>query len=648
MFKRTNNTLMHKVLLTIFTVLLVVTAYSAKVIQVTNTSVKIIGKDVLYFEDQTKVISLNQAIQFANSGEFETCSKAVFAKPSSPSIHWFSFSVESLVEDELWINVVNQGFNTINFYLLDEQNNLLDSVSTGAELPAETRQRKSKTFWFNLFQDDEVGVRTVFLQISFSGILEVPILLGGYEELVEVEDENELYGIMFIGALLVMLLYNGFLAFFTKDVVYVFYTGYILFILVITTHVNNYPIMPDIFGSYFTYQYLFVWISPISIFMAMFIIRYLELDKFARKSAIVIRVFAIASLLVGMSNLFIPAAYLTNAYQVSAVLLLIICMVVGFKQWFNGRRRAKFYTVGWTINIISVLVFIAVSNGFLPYNSLSRNSMYFGVFCELVIFSIALAERLNELKNEQMVLNKKLVTVNENLVVSNESLDSFNYHVSHDLKTVLNNSNALTRMIKKYNLKKDHDKVEEIAEKLIGVTENGVETVHSFLSLSTINALNQTNELETVKLEDEIKSIILLNGLEDDIEVDAITSELDNIVIHRKAFQSIFMNLFTNTIKFNMHDPQVKVEFLRAGKFIQVIYTDNGIGIDLKKNKNVVFAPFERINGEVKVEGTGVGLYLVKRMIENYGGSIEIQSELNEGVKFIITIPELGSKGDGY
>ncbi len=635
---------MFKVLLTIFTALFLVTAYTAEVIQVTNPETKIIGKNVRYFKDDTKNISLNEAVQLSNSGAFEVCSKDVFATPSSPSAHWFTFTVKSSIKDELWINVVNQGFNSINFYLLNEEVNVLDSVKTGAELPNETRARKSKTFWFNLFQEGESGERTVFLQIQFSGILEVPILMGGYEELVEVEDESELYAILFMGGLLVMLLYNGFLAFFTKDVVYVYYTGYILFMLIITTHVNNYPIMPTFFGAYFTYQFLFVWISPGAIFIAMFIIRYLELDKFARKSALTIRAFAAFSFLVGMSNLFIPSAYLTNIYQVSAVLLLVICMVVGYQQWIKGHKRAKFYSIGWTINIISVLVYMAVSNGLLPYNSLSRNSMYFGVFCELVIFSIALAERLNELKNEQILLNRRLEVVNENLVVSNESLDSFNYHVSHDLKTVLNNSNALTRMIRKYNLKKDHDKVEEIAEKLIGVTQNGVETVQSFLSLSTINALNQTNELEEINIEEEIKAIILLNGLEGQIDVSIIKNELETILIHRKAFQSIFMNLFTNTIKFNKQSPQAKIEFLKIGDFIQFIYKDNGIGIDLTKNKMEVFAPFKRIKGDIKAEGSGVGMYLVKRMVENYGGSIELQSKLNEGVKFIVTLPKLQEK----
>ncbi len=635
---------MFKVLLTIFTTLFLVTAYTAEVIQVTNPDTKIIGKNVGYFKDDTKSITLNEAVQLSNAGTFETCSKDVFATPSSPSAHWFTFTVESFIEDALWINVVNQGFNKINFYLLNDQMQLLDSSFTGVDLPNETRQRKSKTFWFNLFEKDELGLRTVFIKIEFSGILEVPILLGGYENLIEEEDESELYGILFIGALLVMFLYNSFLGFFTKDVVYVYYSGYILWMLVLTTQLNNYPIMPYFFGNHFTYAYLFFWVGPLGIFMGLFIIRYLELDKRARKSANAIRIFAGISVLIGVSNLFIAPVYLTNIFQVSSVLLLLVCMIVGYRQWYRGSVRAKFYSIGWTINIISILVYMAVSNGLLPFDSISRNSMYFGVFCELVIFSIALAQRLNELKNKQMLLNKKLEVVNENLVVSNESLDSFNYHVSHDLKTVLNNSNALTRMIKKYNLKKDHDKVAEIAEKLIGVTQNGVETVQSFLSLSTINALNQTNELEKINIEEEIESIILLSGIEGQIEVNIIKNELETILIHKKAFQSIFLNLFTNTIKFNKQSPQAKIEFLKVGDFIQLIYKDNGVGIDLTKNRTEVFAPFKRIKGDVKAEGSGVGMYLVKRMVENYGGSIELQSKLNEGVKFIVTLPQLQEK----
>ena len=630
---------MFKACLTIFVSLILGSAFSGEIIRVESSASQIIGKKVFYYEDESTEISINEAIELANSGGFEQSDRDVFARPSSPATHWFTFSVESLINDAIWINVVNQGFNKVNFYSIDEWGNLIDSVSTGAESPMSTRQKKSKTFWFNLFQEQETGVRTIFLEITFSGILEVPIFLGGYNELEEIEDESELYGILFIGALLAMFIYNAFLGFFTKDPVYFYYVGYIFSVLLITAHVNNYPILPYFVGSYFTYQFLFLWMTPIAVFIALFIIRYLQLNKRAPKSALIIKVFAGISVAIGFSNIFVPSVYLTNAYQFSTVLLLITCLTVGFLEWKKGSRRAKFYTLGWAINILSVLIFIGVSNGFLAYTTVSRNAMYFGVFCELVIFSVALAERLNELKKQQEILNHKLETVNDNLVVSNESLDSFNYHVSHDLKTVLNNSNALTRMIQKYNSKNDSDKIAEIASKLLEVTQNGVETVQGFLSLSTVNALNRLSEQEVINLDKEIKAILLLNALDNDIKVEIIRNDLNTILIHKKAFQSIFLNFFTNTIKFNTRAPHAKIQFLQVDDTLQMTYEDNGIGIDLEKNGNLIFAPFERIKSSVKSEGSGVGMYLVKRLVENYGGSIKVQSKLNEGVKFIITLP---------
>jgi len=62
---------------------------------VVNPETKIIGKNVQYFEDETKKINLNEAVLLSNSGAFETCSKDVFATPSSSSAHWFTFTVES-------------------------------------------------------------------------------------------------------------------------------------------------------------------------------------------------------------------------------------------------------------------------------------------------------------------------------------------------------------------------------------------------------------------------------------------------------------------------------------------------------------------------------------------------------------------------
>lgn len=121
-------------------------------------------------------------------------------------------------------------------------------------------------------------------------------------------------------------------------------------------------------------------------------------------------------------------------------------------------------------------------------------------------FSIALGRRITNLKLAQDKLNASLITKNQELNSINESLDSFNYHVSHDLKTVLNNTIALTRMIKKYNGLNDSKKVGEISEKLEKLAINGNETVQSFLSIGRIDSLLREDQNESIDVNDEIKN----------------------------------------------------------------------------------------------------------------------------------------------
>ena len=81
-------------------------------------------------------------------------------------------------------------------------------------------------------------------------------------------------------------------------------------------------------------------------------------------------------------------------------------------MWFLKDSRATLYAVGWTIMMLGGIIYLSVINGLIPYTTLCRNMMYFGVMSEVLIFSIALARRLNRLKAEQEDLNKSLEQTN--------------------------------------------------------------------------------------------------------------------------------------------------------------------------------------------------------------------------------------------
>ena len=231
----------------------------------------------------------------------------------------------------------------------------------------------------------------------------------------------------------------------------------------------------------------------------------------------------------------------------------------------------------------------------------------------------------------------ELENTNKSLKQNNEALDSFNYHVSHDLKTVLNNSNALARMAKKYNEKANQEKVDEIVSKLLIVTENGAETVQSFLTLGKIDSLFRNEQATELNIKEEIERILIDHEIE--INLNHLPTDISALKMHKKAFESIFLNLFTNTVKYAIDHPEAHLNiFIEADQLI-IQYKDFGRGIDLEAFGHLLFKPFERGGADASIEGTGVGLYIVKRIVQMYQGEIDLQSEVGQGVELTFKFP---------
>jgi len=107
------------------------------------------------------------------------------------------------------------------------------------------------------------------------------------------------------------------------------------------------------------------------------------------------------------------------------------------------------------------------------------------------------------------------------------------------------------------------------------------------------------------------------------------------IMFPRKNLRSIMLNLITNAIKFAHKDRHavISIKTEKQDKFIVLTVTDNGIGIS-KKQVELIFNRYQRINKDV--EGQGIGLYLVKKIIDASGGRVEVESEQHKGSTFQI------------
>ena len=618
----------------------VLTAWEARgaVFVADANDTRLIGEYLQFLEDPSGELDYSDVLN--RKGDFSQNLGQVFTHIATPSRFWFYFSVKNETGQELWMDVNNSNLTDVQFYKFDQDYNLLDSSHTGALMPNQTKATNVYTFQFPLADKSEKEELHFLLGIKTHLAFEVPVYVGPFGQISDNRNTFDYLSIFFIGAVVIMLLYNVFIYVVTSEKIYLYYLAYLSSIVIVGSYLNNFPFIEFFFGKNLAYNYLDLWLWIVFITTGSFTIAFFNFRKTAPLFYKILMAEMSVFLIFGLLNVFLPLSTIANYYQIAAVLFYCTCLVMGFIMLYIGYSRAKLYTVGWTGMMLGAILYILVFNGFLPYNAFFRNISYFGALLEILVFSIALGQRINQLRLKEKNLNKSLVNKNKELVGLNESLDSFNYHVSHDLKTVLNNTRALTAMAEKYNRKGDEKKVEEILQKLQNVNDNAVETVQSFLSLGKVDTLFKEANKKPVHLEKAIYRIVDQHNLQKEIDVSVDLDEIGAMPIHEKALESIFLNFFTNTIKYNRKHPKANISLLDRKEQFILRYTDNGIGINLEEYGDRLFKPFQRAHEDFGKEGSGVGLYLVRKIVENYSGTIEVQSKPEYGVTFTIKLPK--------
>lgn len=233
---------------------------------------------------------------------------------------------------------------------------------------------------------------------------------------------------------------------------------------------------------------------------------------------------------------------------------------------------------------------------------------------------------------------KELEKVVLDLKERNNHLEQFNYIVSHNMRAPVSNIMGLTNI---YNLEDSEDPFNTITIEKIQESVHALDDVLKDLTsvLEVKQKLNHPNE--KVVFHDlivKIKKSIFQQITQSQIQIE-IDCEVESIVSNGAYWYSIFINLISNAIKYSRHDVQsfIKIRTIRENdKQVRVEVRDNGLGIDLKANKQEVFGLYKRFHNHI--EGKGMGLFMVRTQVESMGGHIEVSSEPNVGTTFEITV----------
>jgi PAS domain S-box-containing protein len=250
--------------------------------------------------------------------------------------------------------------------------------------------------------------------------------------------------------------------------------------------------------------------------------------------------------------------------------------------------------------------------------------------CGLIGFALDITDRI---KSEQLLKESAA-----HLSKINKELDQFAYVVSHDLKAPLRAIANLSEWIEEDLGKEIKEEVRSNMVILRGRVFRMQNLIDGILSYSRVGRAKAA--IEKINVDALVKEVISVVGVSDKFRVN-ILKDLPTVVTNSTWLEQVFSNLVSNAIKY--HDKPsgtITIDYHQFPDFHEFSVADDGPGIAPEFHEKI-FVIFQTLNARDNKESTGVGLAIVKKIIEEQGGSIRVESEEGKGAKFIFTIPKV-------
>ncbi|HAC14966.1 MAG TPA: hypothetical protein DCE78_03345 [Bacteroidetes bacterium] len=241
-------------------------------------------------------------------------------------------------------------------------------------------------------------------------------------------------------------------------------------------------------------------------------------------------------------------------------------------------------------------------------------------------------------------LNSKLEEQTRDLIESNRELEQFAYITSHDLQEPIRMIHSFLSLLEK----RYGDKLDDKARQYIHFATDGAtrmrQIILDLLDFSRIGKYD--DKIKPVDLNQVIKEVLATHRNRINESQALISNKgLPTLLTIESPMIQIFHNLINNALKYHRQgiNPEILIEANDLGDEWQFKVTDNGMGIEPEYLEKI-FVIFQRLHTREKIDGTGMGLAIVKKVIENMGGKIWVTSEVGKGSTFYFTIPKLTQK----
>lgn len=363
----------------------------------------------------------------ALSAEFQPVSAAVISIMDDDHTYWVRLGpVANQTGEKLLVNLANPLIDTVQVFRIADRTEVIYSNCASGRYGS--RDYDAADFLVNLqLSADETA--TYLFRLRSKERIAVPITLGTERGILTVQGRKDLFLGLFFGIMLVIVLYNFSLYLITKERVYVWYVLYIGFFSLTQAGFTGYsfqylfPDSPDLFNKSLT-----VFAGLAGIFAIFFARDFLHIREFTPRLNKGLNLFLVTY---GMAILLSLGGWRHQAFgfiDFSGMFLSLYGFVFSSIIAFKGYRPAKFFLIAWTVFLVGMILFVLRNLGIIPHNFITGHTLQIGSALEAILFSIALADKINILKREKeqsqaqalhLALENERIIKEQNLILEN-------------------------------------------------------------------------------------------------------------------------------------------------------------------------------------------------------------------------------------
>ncbi|MBU6338507.1 MAG: response regulator [Rickettsiales bacterium] len=663
-----------------------------------NASIYDISDNIDIFIDEKQNLTIDEVIKDDLFSKNKIAKKKNYGYVNGAI--WLKFELQNLdQENSSWVLEVEfLAYDDMVLYLPKEDGKY-ESVRSDLSMKFNERPIPHRHYMFPLTLQKGEN-KTFYLRVISKNIAIFPLKLRSAKDSVnKIKNEYYVFG-LYYGAFLIIFLYNFCLSFGLKDKRYFDYSLFVLGLGLFQLAMNGFsfeffwpedsnkqylapliamslfaPITINFVRSFINTKYycskidnyLFATypLTPLLIVSAIFtdpfgivnfnypllgsfIVLFLPISiwfimlKLAKKPQINSSKYSLGIFLISAIIVFFLFVLRRNFIIINNILFLLIISlstIAAIKAVKQGSRQAYYFLISWSVFIFGVLLLILLGLGILPYNIITQNGWQIGAAFSVVLLSFGLADNFRSERVAKELAQQEAI---DNLKKSDLVKDNVLSNVTHELRTPIN---AMLGLIDR--VVSDDKKISEESVRHLKIATSSGRKLNLLINdILTTSQLKQDKiklNLEPVAISMIIQNILSAMtplALAKDIElINNCQSDLPKINADENRIYQVFYNLIGNAIKFNSHG-FIVIEAEIVGDELAISVRDSGIGIDFDK-LNDIFISFEQLQNSLTrgFEGNGLGLTIVKKLIEMHNGRIVVESKPNYGSKFTCFLP---------